>query len=81
MQQIILYTKENCPLCDHAFAMLELLQHDYSFEIELRDIYTNDKWLEQYQLQIPVVQFRAATLNCEQISYEALEQALLESVN
>ncbi|WP_010532157.1 glutaredoxin family protein [Lentibacillus jeotgali] len=79
MERIIFYTKENCPLCDNALAMLKLLQHDYPFEIEERDIYTNDAWLEQYQLQIPVVQFRGTILNCEQISYQALEHTLCKT--
>ncbi|GGK03479.1 hypothetical protein GCM10007063_27110 [Lentibacillus kapialis] len=76
MQHIIFYTKENCPLCDEALAMLELLQHEYSFGIEQRDIYTNDEWLERYQLLIPVIHIGTVTLDCEQISYEALEHAL-----
>ncbi|QKY69880.1 glutaredoxin family protein [Lentibacillus sp. CBA3610] len=76
MRHIIFYTKENCSLCDDALATLELLRHDYPFEIEKRDIHTKDEWLEKYQLQIPVVQINDTTLNCEQISYDALEQAL-----
>ncbi|HLS10210.1 glutaredoxin family protein [Lentibacillus sp.] len=79
MQHVIFYTKENCPLCDNALAILELLQHDYPLEIEERNIYTNDEWLEKYQLEIPVVQIKDITLNCEQISYESLERALEES--
>ncbi|MFD1361630.1 glutaredoxin family protein [Lentibacillus salinarum] len=76
MQTIIVYTKENCPLCDEALATLQLLRHDYSFAIDERDIYTNDDWLETYQLQIPVIDINGTTLNCEQISYEAVEAAL-----
>jgi len=79
MQHVIFYTKENCPLCDNALAILELLQHDYPLEIEERNIYTKDEWLEKYQLEIPVVQIKDITLNCEQISYESLERALEES--
>ncbi|TFJ93353.1 glutaredoxin family protein [Lentibacillus salicampi] len=78
MQHVIFYTKENCSLCDDARTMLELLNHDYPLEIEERDIYTTDEWLEKYHLQIPVVQLKNTTLNCEQISYKALEQALGE---
>lgn len=77
MRQIRFYTKENCPLCDDALVMLDLLRHEYPFDLETRDIYSNDKWLEKYQLEIPVVQIDdRTTLNCEEISYEALEKAL-----
>lgn len=76
MRHIIFYTKEKCPLCDDVRAMLELIRYDCPFEIEERNIYEKDEWLEKYQLQIPVVEINDTSLNCEQISYEALNQAL-----
>ncbi|SFA89531.1 Glutaredoxin-like domain [Lentibacillus halodurans] len=79
MRNIIFYTKENCSLCDQVLSMLELLCHDYPFEIDKLDIYSNDEWLERYQLLIPVVQINDTTLTYEEISYEALERALREA--
>ncbi|TMN21314.1 glutaredoxin family protein [Lentibacillus cibarius] len=76
MEHILFYTKQNCPLCDHARALLDLLRHDYSFRIEERDIYEKDEWLEEYQLLIPTVKIGDAELHCEEISYEALKRAL-----
>lgn len=80
MLKVIFYTKENCSLCDDAGALLSALQQDYLFEIEERDIYTNDAWLEEYQLLIPFVTINEKTLNCKQINMDTLEQALKENV-
>ncbi|MFC4557464.1 glutaredoxin family protein [Virgibacillus kekensis] len=76
MRDVIFYTKENCSLCDDAESLLDILKSDYPMEIEERDIYTNDEWLEEYQLLIPVVQIGDVTIDCEEMSYEALEEAL-----
>ncbi|MUK89182.1 glutaredoxin family protein [Ornithinibacillus sp. L9] len=76
MLKVIYYTKENCSLCDDAKALLLMLQYDYNFEIEERDIYTNDEWLEEYQLLIPFVQIQDIGIDCEEMSIEALESAL-----
>lgn len=80
MLNVIFYTKKNCPLCDNAHAQLELLQRDMPFQIEERDIYTNDQWLEKYQLLIPFVKINDTELNCEQISFESLEEALRKEI-
>ncbi|MBP1947909.1 glutaredoxin family protein [Virgibacillus litoralis] len=79
MQNVIFYTKENCSICDDARSLLDLLKYDYTFQVEERDIYSKDEWLEKYQLMIPVVKIKSTTLDCEQISYEALEKALKEA--
>lgn len=76
MQHVILYKKENCPLCDDAEALLDLLKHDYSFEVEERDIHSNDDWLEAYQLSIPVVHIGETELDASEITYGMLEHAL-----
>ncbi|WP_077327975.1 glutaredoxin family protein [Virgibacillus siamensis] len=79
MHKLIFYTKENCPLCDDAKVLLDLLRPEYPFEMEERDIYTKDDWLEKYQLMIPVVQINDIMLDCEQITYDSLETALKKS--
>ncbi len=80
MLKVIFYTKENCSLCEDASGLLSMLQHDYSFEIEERDIYTNDEWLEEYQLLIPYVKINRTTLDCEQLNMDTLEQAIIENI-
>ncbi|MYL57037.1 glutaredoxin family protein [Virgibacillus halodenitrificans] len=76
MLKVIFYTKEICSLCDDAMALLHMLQHDYPFEIEERDIYTNDEWLERYQLLIPFVKINDITLDCEEVNIDSLEEAI-----
>jgi hypothetical protein len=53
-----------------------MLKTYFPFVLEERDIYTNDAWLEEYQLLIPAVQIKDTFINCEEISMEALEHAL-----
>ena len=79
MQQVIFYTKEICSLCEEARALLEMYQRDYQFDIVERDIYTNDDWLEEYQLLIPFVQINETTLNCEELNIVSLEEVLKEN--
>lgn len=80
MLNVILYTKENCSLCEEASGLLTILKHDYHFSLEERDIHTNDDWLERYQLEIPVIEVNGEQLNAEQINYETVK-ALLEKNN
>lgn len=79
MTKIIFYTKEICSLCEEAYALLIMFKQDYAFEIEERDIYTNDKWLEEYQLRIPVVEVNGKQIDCEEMSYETLQVILEEN--
>ncbi|OZU88864.1 thioredoxin family protein [Virgibacillus indicus] len=78
--KVIFYTKEVCSLCDDAKALLLMLEREYPFELEERDIYTNDEWLEKYQLLIPFVKINDVTLDCEQVNIDSLEQALKQNV-
>jgi len=80
MQKVIFYTKEVCSLCEDAYALLKMFQRDYPFEIEERDIYTNDDWLEEFQLLIPFVQINNTTLNCEELNIISLEKAIKENI-
>ena len=75
--RILFYTKDNCSLCEEAYALLKLFETDYEFEIEERDIYTNEEWLEEYQLLIPALQIGDTFLTCEKsLLYDEVEHAL-----
>lgn len=80
MEKVILYTKEVCSLCEDAEALLEMFQNDYDFEIEKRDIYKNDEWLEKYHLVIPVVEVNGIQLDCEHVDYFTMEKTLKENL-
>lgn len=77
--KVILYMKEDCPLCEEAIILLSLFKHEYPLEVEARDIHTNDTWLENYQLSIPVIDINGKQIDGAQINYEALEQLLKDS--
>lgn len=79
MRKVIFYTKEICSLCEDALALLLMFKREYSFDIEERDIYTNDDWLEEYQLKIPVVEVNGRQIDCEEMNYDSLEKFLKEN--
>lgn len=80
MKQVIFYTKEVCSLCEDALALLLIFQREYNFKIEERDIYTNDEWLEKYHLRIPVVEINGQQIDCEEMSFDALERLFNETI-
>lgn len=62
MGKVSFYTKENCMLCEEALSFLEIMQSIYEFELDIRDIETNEAWLEEFHLAIPVIQVQDAFL-------------------
>lgn len=72
------YTKNDCSLCEKGLKILVLMQNEVAFEIEIRDIYTNDEWLEKYQIRIPVIETSKGDLLDEGIiSYDTLKRHLI----
>src|SRR5699024_3087218 len=80
MQKVQFYTKDHCPLCEEAFALVKMLQFEYEFELEEIDIYKDDALLEKYQLLIPVVKTNGKEINCEQINIASLENIIKKSL-
>ncbi|ADU31763.1 glutaredoxin family protein [Evansella cellulosilytica] len=56
MSKLYFYTKTGCPLCDKGLEILQKINERSTFEIVERDIYSNDEWLEKYQIRIPVIE-------------------------
>jgi hypothetical protein len=50
---LILYTKDDCPLCDRLIELVEPFIGDAV--IEKRDITTDEDWNELYRYRIPVL--------------------------
>ena len=50
------YTKENCSLCELAYAMIIELREEISFELKIIDITKSDDAWEVYHEMIPVVE-------------------------
>lgn len=77
-KQLILYTRNRCPLCEKAKDVLIQLQIEISFELIELDIEQKDEWVEQYGLMIPVVSFAGEVIQYGQISKEVIKKHLLE---
>ncbi|MGI2329369.1 glutaredoxin family protein [Planococcus sp. YIM B11945] len=73
---ITLYTRPNCPLCDEAKLMLQLVQEDFPVEYEEVDIESNDVLHEKYMLMIPVIEKDQKVLLYGNIGYAELLEAL-----
>lgn len=54
--EVVLYTKNNCSICDMAKAILNLINDEIPLSIKEFDIYKDDALLEEYQLKIPVIE-------------------------
>lgn len=72
---ITLYTKKNCPLCEEAAQLLELLNTE-AVPVKEIDIYQSDVLLEKYQLTIPVICYKDKKLYGNQISVENIDTLL-----
>ncbi|MDN7243515.1 glutaredoxin family protein [Planococcus sp. N028] len=73
---ITLYTRSNCPLCDEAKLMLQLVQEDFPVEFEEVDIESDDDLHEKYMLMIPVLEKNNKILLFGNIGYADLLEAL-----
>lgn len=53
---LILFTRNRCPLCDKAKQIImELMEEDYNFYYKEIDIDTSEELTEKYGLMIPVI--------------------------
>ena len=53
-QSLILYSKPGCHLCKGLQNKLQQLKH-LNFELEIRDITSNNDWFAAYQYEVPVL--------------------------
>lgn len=52
--RVVIYTKEECCLCDKAKALLQRLQGEFDLEVKEVDITRDPAIFEQYRYNIPV---------------------------
>ena len=52
--KLVLYSKPDCHLCEGLYDKLVQISEP-PFELEVRDITTNDTWWHRYQYEIPVL--------------------------
>ncbi|MGK7931580.1 MAG: glutaredoxin family protein [Microcystaceae cyanobacterium] len=52
--KLVLYSKPGCHLCEGLAEKLSLVT-EVAFELEIRNIMTNESWFNAYQYEIPVL--------------------------
>ena len=71
-----LYTRANCPLCDEAKLMIQLVNEDFPLPYKEIDIESDDELHEKYMLMIPVLEKDNEVLLYGNIGYVDLLEAL-----
>ncbi|MCZ8537484.1 glutaredoxin family protein [Paenisporosarcina quisquiliarum] len=66
------YTRPNCPLCEDARLMLELVKEDVVLHIEEINIEDNDDIHEKFLLRIPVIERDGVVIQEGRIDYPTL---------
>ncbi|GMB09073.1 glutaredoxin-like protein DUF836 [Thermolongibacillus altinsuensis] len=74
--KVVVYSKQNCCLCDQAKKALIELQKEMPFQLEEIDIYEDDRLLEKYQLMIPVVEIDGEVIEYGIIHKDAIRKRL-----
>lgn len=72
MKKVVFYTRKNCKLCDEALTLVQTVQELEPFELEVKDIYEEDIYLEKYHLLIPVVEIGQEVLYGEDLRLDQL---------
>lgn len=71
-----LYTRANCPLCDEAKLMIQLVNEDIPIRYKEIDIESDDALHEKYALMIPVLEKDGEIIVYGNIGYIDLVEAL-----
>ena len=75
---ILLYTRQNCPLCAEAEAKLTDFAGRFPLSIESRDVDSAHEWRQTYGMEVPVVFLGDKKLFRYRIDDAAFEEALLQ---
>jgi len=59
---VVFYGRAGCHLCDDALALIERVRARVPFELEQRDIESDDEWFKRYLERIPVVEIDGEVL-------------------
>ena len=54
--KVTLYGRPGCHLCEDALALIQRVRTRVPFELEQRDIESDDEWFKRYLERIPVVE-------------------------
>lgn len=75
MVKVQFYSRTNCPLCEEARLMLELVRDDIDLDIEEINIEEDDELHEKYLLRIPVIESGGEIIQEGRIDYPTLLEA------
>ncbi|WP_033827863.1 glutaredoxin family protein [Bacillus andreraoultii] len=75
-QEVILYKRDECHLCDIALNQLRTLQNELSFDIKLINIDGDDHLTERYGLFIPVVEIGGEVVQYGHIDENVIKMRL-----
>ena len=56
MTRVVLFGRPGCHLCEDALAVIERVRARVPFELEQRDIESDEEWFKRYLERIPVVE-------------------------
>ncbi|WP_020061702.1 glutaredoxin family protein [Bacillus sp. 123MFChir2] len=78
--EVILYTKEECGLCQKAKKLLQELQDEYVFDLREINIYEDEKLLERYHLMIPVVEVEGEEVEYGVIHKDVIINSIIRAI-
>lgn len=76
LHSVKLYTRKNCPLCEQAELVIDMVLEDCLFQYEAIDIETSDDLTERFGLMIPVIEVDGEILQYGQVDYVTLSEKL-----
>lgn len=77
MKKFYFYTRKQCLLCEEALTIIRVMESLYDIEVEVRDIETDESWLEEFHLAIPVLEGEGRFLLGNEMSYDEVEAFIL----
>lgn len=76
-RELLLYSREKCPLCDKAKAILDEVASEVGISYKEIDIYSDEDLLERFGLMIPVVEWQGEIIQYGNIDkYSLIDQFL-----
>jgi len=75
-QEITLYKRKECSLCDYALELLMQLQKEYEYTLKLVDIEESVDLEEKYGLYIPVVEIDGEVIQFGRIDEHVIRMRL-----
>ncbi|WP_431804273.1 glutaredoxin family protein [Halobacillus andaensis] len=76
MNEITIYRKPTCGLCDEVETLIEIIQHDYEIKVNKIDITGNINLEQKYLLEIPVLLINGEELEYRQIDLLTIRERL-----